>query len=183
MKAEKDHTLDWAIETLNKLTSEIEQFQSNNEDPNITKLKGLASDVISTEIQRLRVEIINDFYGSETEYGIADVINTVCAYYNVTPDILELKSRKREVIEPRQLLHWMLRSQVVNNRMSLEAIGQLTGGQDHATVRHSFVLVRDRIKTERLFREDVMALCNKLGARTFWNGNDLEISRRETESA
>ena len=166
----------WASQTLNIIMDSVNEYKRAHKQIAMEEMRGLYSDILNIEVKKLRQKLHEEFYGTPNSFGIEDVINSVCNYYATTPDMLEIKSRKRVIIEPKQLLHWMLRNRIVKNSLTLEQIGKFTGGQDHCTVIHGFNTVTDRIQHERAFREDVMQLCNKLGARTFWNGNRLEIS-------
>lgn len=170
----------WASETLNNIMESVNQYQRRHKREAFDELRNLYNDLLNIEIKKLRKHLNEEFYGIPNAYGVSDVISEVCNYYATTPDKLEFMSRRREVVYPKQLLHWMLKNRVVRNNLSLTQIGKLTGGQDHSTVLHSVKSISDRINTERDFREDVMQLCNKLGARTFWNGNRLEISHEIT---
>ena len=93
----------------------------------------------------------------------------------ITPEAMQAKNRKRNVIECRQVIHWMLKNNVTFNTMSLEAIGNIVGGKDHATVLHSVKQINNLIQTERPFRERLMIMCNELGARTTWLPSDGKL--------
>ncbi len=167
----------WAFETIEAIKEAIEQREGQVNREVINELSGIYSDVLLVEINKLRAEIKVELYGDPNTKSIVDVMNEVSELYNITPDQLELKTRKREFLEPRQLFHWSMVNKVVKNSLTLEQIGQLTGGHDHATVLHSNRQVKDRLATEREFREMVMKFCNKFGLRTHWTGNNLEFTR------
>lgn len=57
--------------------------------------------------------------------------------YEITgihPNLLRSKTRKREIVQARQLFHTFMRD---NTNLALSEIGFLTGGHDHATVLYS----------------------------------------------
>jgi chromosomal replication initiator protein len=167
----------WAFETIEAIKEAITQREGKVGQEVVTELSGIYSDVLMVEINRLRDSIKRELYGDGTQKSITDLMNEVADLYNITVDQLELKTRKRQYLEPRQLFHWALVNKVVNNSLTLEQIGQLTGGHDHATVLHSNRQVKDRIATEKDFRETVMKFCNKFGLRTHWTGNNIATSR------
>lgn len=74
---------------------------------------------------------------------------------------LDLKSRKREILIPRQALQYWLKK---NTQLTLTEIGKMTGGKDHATVLHStrqiesFLFMKD---------QDMLELC-----RPIWDALD-----------
>ena len=181
MKEIEETSTSLAANLLNSIKEQIEGYEKHNNLATIHELRGLYSDILLIEVKKIRNQIIDEFYGQGNQYNISALLTVVCDYYAVNPDVLEVRSRKREAVEPRQLIHWMLRRKVVKNTLSLEAIGTLTGGRDHATVMHSVRTINNRLEFEQDFREDVMRLCNQLGAKTFWNGRELKVKRFDAE--
>lgn len=73
----------------------------------------------------------------------------VCSVWGVSPIMLHDKTRKRGVVEARQVLFfWHIRSK----QMSLKQVGALYG-KDHATVMHGRKVVANLIETSHEFRE------------------------------
>ena len=84
------------------------------------------------------------------------IANVVCFQYDITKEDLICKSRKREIVEPRQLFHYLARKFSIN---SLETIGKYKGGKfNHATVMHSIIKIKDFYNTYKPFRETVKKL-------------------------
>ena len=167
----------WAYETIQKVKEALDERQGHVEKKTMVELAGIYSDILLMEIEKLRKNIHLQFYGDGTNLTVKDLITDICNMYNVTFDAFETKSRKREYIEPQQLFHWCMRNKVVRNTLTLEQIGALTAGKDHTTVLHSCKNVKNRIATERKFREDIMKLCNRFGNKAMWNGNEIELTR------
>lgn len=167
----------WAFETIEAIKEAIEKREGQVNREVINELSGIYSEILLDEVNKLRDSIQREIYGYPNENGISHVMKAIAELYSISPDQLELKTRERRYLEPRQLFHWSLVNKVVKNSLSLEQIGQLTGGHDHATVLHSNRLVKDRLATEREFREMVMKFCNRFGLRTHWTGNNLEFTR------
>ena len=139
------------------------------------KIRKTMRDILNQEIDDYRSKIRESIYGTESQVGIDSVIEYVCERYMITPEAMQAKNRKRNVIECRQVIHWMLKNNVTFNTMSLEAIGNIVGGKDHATVLHSVKQINNLIQTERPFRERLMIMCNELGARTTWLPSDGKL--------
>ena len=139
------------------------------------KLKSMLVDILEEEIDAYRAEIRNSIYGFESNIGINGVIEFVCERYLISFDDLQSKSRKREIMEARQVCHWMIKNRVCYNNLSLSAIGSIIGGKDHATVMHSVKAINNFIETDRTFRERLMVICNELGARTVWMESDGKL--------
>lgn len=62
------------------------------------------------------------------------VLEVVSAYYNISMDDLCGKSRKKEVVKPRQVAMYLLRKE---NSVSFPTIGEFFGGRDHTTAMHA----------------------------------------------
>jgi len=167
----------WAYDTIETIKEAITEREGHVNREVVNELTGIYSDVLLVEINKLRSSIKRELYGDGNNNSIVELMNEIADIYNITVDQLELKTRKRQYLEPRQLFHWAMVNKVVKNSITLEQIGQLTGGHDHATVIHSNRQVKDRITTEREFREMVMKFCNKFGLRTHWTGNNIETTR------
>ena len=81
------------------------------------------------------------------------VQQTVCDYFNISREDLVSKSRKRQIVQARQIAMYLCRNLISN--CSLAAIGSEIGGKDHATVLHSCMTVSDLMLTDKVFRKYV----------------------------
>ncbi|MBR5042231.1 MAG: chromosomal replication initiator protein DnaA, partial [Bacteroidales bacterium] len=97
---------------------------------------------------------------SVRELSISTVQSAVCDYFNITPEDLVSKSRKRQIVQARQISMYLCRNLISN--CSLSTIGAQTGGKDHATVLHSCNIVSDLMATDRVFKKYVSDLEAKL---------------------
>lgn len=165
-------SLEWSHDTLGQILSKFED--ESNYRMARERMRSLFLEVVNIEIDRLRQEIRKEFYGSLHEKGIKDVIITVCRYYGCQPEDIETRSRKRQFVEPRQLIAWMIHRQVVPNRMTYEQTAEIFGGYNHATVLHSVKAVDQRIQTETAFRNDIMKMLNEFGYRCTFEDGELK---------
>lgn len=90
---------------------------------------------------------------AENEVSIDTIIRTVCEYFNITRDMLLSKTRKRQIVQARQIAMYECRNLIPN--CSLSTIGSELGGKDHATVLHACTTVQDLMATDRSFRQYV----------------------------
>jgi chromosomal replication initiation ATPase DnaA len=169
--------IQWAHETIQAIKDAITDREGHVNRETVTELSGIYADILLVEINKLRANVKRELYGDGIQGSVVDLMNAIAEMYNIAVDEFELKTRKRQYLEPRQLLHWAMWNKVVKNNLTLEQIGQITGGSDHATVIHSNRQVKNRISTEREFRETVMKFCNDFGLKTKWTGNNIEIIR------
>ena len=87
----------------------------------------------------------------QKEVNTALVIDSVCEYFNITRDMLLSTSRKRQIVQARQIAMYECRNLIQN--CSLSTIGAQIGGKDHATVLHACNTVQDLMATDKLFRQ------------------------------
>ncbi len=90
---------------------------------------------------------------AKTDIDIDKVQKSVCEYFNITRDDLLSKSRKRQIVQARQISMYLCRNLISN--VSLSTIGIETGGKDHATVLHACMMVGDLMDTDKTFKKYV----------------------------
>ena len=81
---------------------------------------------------------------------VDEIVNTVCNQFNVSPEEVGGKSRKRNLVVARQVSMYLAQK---HTKMPASRIGQLIAGRDHSTVLHSCEKVEQRMKTEKDFTE------------------------------
>ena len=81
------------------------------------------------------------------------VQEVVCEYFNITRETLLSKSRKRQIVQARQIAMYMSRNLI--GGCSLSTIGMELGGKDHATVLHACNQVSDLMSTDKIFKQYV----------------------------
>ena len=68
------------------------------------------------------------------EVSIDYIQKVVCDYFDLAIDTMKSKTRKREVVQARQIAMYFAKSMT---KSSLATIGMHCGGKDHATVLHA----------------------------------------------
>jgi chromosomal replication initiator protein len=76
-----------------------------------------------------------------------DIIESVCQHYQVTPEEVSGKSRKRNLVIARQVSMFLAQK---HTKMPASRIGKLIG-RDHSTVLHSCEKVIERLKIDKDF--------------------------------
>lgn len=99
---------------------------------------------------------------SEKQITPDDIIEEVCSHYNVTRQSVMSKSRKRELVNARQVSMYITSKLT---KMPTTRIGQLIGGRDHATVIHSCSTVERRMKVDKAYADDIINIENSLKTR------------------
>lgn len=87
----------------------------------------------------------------EYKLTIPEVRRVVENYFLLDGNELNNKSRRREIVIPRQLAHHWCYSNKSKNGWTLEKIGIHIGKKDHATVLHSYREIENMIETKFVF--------------------------------
>lgn len=95
-----------------------------------------------------------------------DVMTLVTTEFAITARELIGKSRTQTVSLPRQVAMFLLREHTEN---SLEDVGRIFGNRDHTTVLYAVTKIRERSQKDRLFKELLDTLSNRLLTRSFRN--------------
>jgi chromosomal replication initiator protein len=90
---------------------------------------------------------------------VEKIRDVVCEYFSLSVDAISTKSRKREVVQARQIAMY-LSKQLTKN--SLSSIGNTIGQRDHATVLHACKIVNDLMDIDKGFRSSVHEIEAKL---------------------
>lgn len=90
-----------------------------------------------------------------------DVIKrAVCAYYDITTHQIESPTRKRVIVQPRQIAMLLMKQET---RLTLKMIGQQLGNRDHSSVSYGCKNAEDLIETDKRIKrqfDEIKALIN-----------------------
>jgi chromosomal replication initiator protein len=150
-----------------ELPREVVEFVAYNINTNVRELEAaLISLLAQASLNKKDVDvelakkIIKNFVKTMSrEVSIDYIQKTVCEYFNVPVETLKEKTRKRMVVQARQLSMFLAKNYTKN---SLKVIGKHFGGRDHSTVIHSCQAVQNLIDTDQEFRESVSDIQKKI---------------------
>jgi chromosomal replication initiator protein len=83
----------------------------------------------------------------------------VCEFFNIPVDMINSKTRKREIVQARQLSMYFSKK---HTKSSLASIGLHCGNKDHATVLHACRTVNNLVETDKQFRQFVEELDKRI---------------------
>ncbi len=83
------------------------------------------------------------------EVSIDFIQKVICDYFDIPIDIMKSKTRKREIVQCRQLAMYFSKQMTKN---SLAMIGKHCGNKDHATVLHACKTVNNLADTDKRFK-------------------------------
>jgi chromosomal replication initiator protein len=84
--------------------------------------------------------------------SIKDIVKTVTDFYNIDERFIFEKTRRKEVVKPRQVLMYLLREDF---NISFPLIGQKLGGRDHTTVIHSCEKIKRDLKADSVLVQEI----------------------------
>jgi len=91
--------------------------------------------------------------------SIDAIVSAVCNSYHVDSALIRIKTRRREIVDPRQLCFALI---MFSLKMPCDQVGSEMGGFDHATVLHGIQKVSDRFNTYPYYRQQVTFLIKSL---------------------
>ncbi|MDR2927629.1 MAG: chromosomal replication initiator protein DnaA [Cytophagaceae bacterium] len=89
------------------------------------------------------------------EISVGYIQKTVCSYFGLEPDILLSKSRKREIVQARQIAMYFSKNLTSS---SLSTIGTIIGKKDHATVLHACKTITNLLETDKELKSQIKAI-------------------------
>ncbi len=142
-----------------ELPDEVLIYIATHIQKNVRELEGALNRIIafsqiynripeSKEVKNILNTYINAPYKKTSPQVI---LKAVADFYSISLNDLLKRSRKKEVVKPRQIAMFLLREET---KLSFPEIGQKLGGRDHSTVIHACekikneVSVDDPLKTE-----------------------------------
>lgn len=139
---------------------EVIEYIASNITNNIRELEGaLISLLAQSTLNRKEItleltsEMIDKLVKStRKEISIDYIQKIVCEYFGLPSDVLQTKTRKREIVQARQIAMFFSKSMT---KSSLSTIGSIIGGKDHATVLHACKTVNNLMDTDKRFKSQI----------------------------
>ncbi|MDR1860456.1 MAG: chromosomal replication initiator protein DnaA [Bacteroidales bacterium] len=149
------------------VSEEVLEYIASHISDNVRELEGaLVSLSAQSTLNKkditldLACEMINKFIkNSQRELSIDYISKVVCDYYKLPLDTLQDNTRKREIVQARQVAMYFSKHYT---KSSLATIGLQIGRRDHATVLHALKTVGNLIDTDKKFKACVEDIDQKL---------------------
>lgn len=84
--------------------------------------------------------------------SVEEVVRRIAQYYEVPEKSIYEKTRKKEVVKPRQVIMFVLREEF---SISYPSIGDKLGGRDHTTVIHSCEKIKEEVKKNAALEQEL----------------------------
>lgn len=150
-----------------ELSRDVIEYLAYSITTNVRELEGaLISLLAQASLNKKQINIdlakqmIDKFVkNTAREVSIDYIQKVVCDYFDLPIELLKSKTRKREVVQARQIAMYFAKSMT---KSSLATIGMHCGGKDHATVLHACRTVNNLMDTDKRFRAYIEELEKKI---------------------
>ena len=150
-----------------ELPKEVVEYIAYSITTNVRELEGaLISILAQASLNKKAItldlarQMVDKFVkNTAREVSIDYIQKVVCDYFDMGIDMLKSKTRKREVVQARQIAMYFSKQMT---KSSLATIGMHCGGKDHATVLHACKTVNNLMDTDKRFRGYIEDLKKKI---------------------
>ena len=150
-----------------EMEDDVIEYVAKNIKTNVRELEGAVISLIAQssfnkkEITlELAKAVVEKFVkNTKREVSIDYIQKVVSDYFQMDVDTLRSKTRKRHIVQARQLAMFFAKK---FTKASLASIGSQIGKRDHATVLHACKTVDNLFATDKQFRKYVEDLTKKL---------------------
>lgn len=149
------------------LPKEVIEYLAYSITTNVRELEGALISLLAQSSMNkkaitleLAKQMIDKFVKNTVhEISIDYIQKVVCDYFELPLEVLKSKTRKREVVQARQLAMYFSKQ---FTKSSLSNIGMHCGGKDHATVLHACRTVNNLMDTDKKFKAQVVDLQKRI---------------------
>lgn len=118
--------------------------QIYNKTPDIKEVKNILNAYLSVPYRKTSPQV---------------VLKSVADFYNISTHDLLKRSRKKEVVKPRQVAMYLLREEI---KLSFPEIGQKLGGRDHSTVIHACEKIRREEASNDPMKQEIVLIKERI---------------------
>lgn len=141
------------------IPDDVVQYIAENVRGNIRELEGVLNMIVCRS--QLKGKVISQAdvralikHNVKPTRGISvdEVVRRIAQYYEVAEKSIYEKTRKKEVVKPRQIIMYILREEF---NVSYPSIGEKLGGRDHTTVIHSCEKIKEEVKSSASLEQEL----------------------------
>lgn len=141
------------------LSDEVVEYIATSISGSIRELEGMVNSVIChaqakgsvPDIAEVR-QSLRSFTRPQKNISIKNIVDKVAEYYGISEENVYEKTRRREVVRPRQVIMYLLREDF---NISYPTIGTKLGGRDHTTVIHSCEKIKREIIVDNELAKEI----------------------------
>ncbi len=136
------------------------EYIAENVDESVRELEGVIHSLLAQSIftkREIDLDLVERIirktvHLEKKSLTVEDIIQKVCNHYKLDESAIHTKTRKREVVQVRQVAMYLANKYT---NISSSKIGQLIGSKDHATVLHAFKTVKNLLEVDKTFKTEV----------------------------
>ena len=149
------------------LDMDVIEYIASNVTNNVRELEGALISLLALSTlnkKELNLELATSIIdklvkNTKRELSIDYIQKVVCDHFSLPIDVLQAKTRKREIVQARQIAMYFSKTLT---KASLASIGSQIGNKDHATVLHACKTVNNLMDTDRGFKTQIDEIDKKL---------------------
>ena len=147
------------------------QLIAENITANIRQIEGTVNKIMAyqdligdTVDKNTVIRAVKDIFKEKSDIlPTADVIiDEVCKFYNLEPDLLRGQGRAKDISMARQIAMYQIRRMT---NLSLKEIGAEFGGRDHSTVLNALNRIEELVKTDPEKAEIIKDITTNINSR------------------
>ncbi|MCE9628482.1 MAG: chromosomal replication initiator protein DnaA [Candidatus Vogelbacteria bacterium] len=138
---------------------EVLEYVASTVQDNVRELEGSLNTILCQSQAKKRMltvseikNLIKNNIKPKKTISIKDVMKIVADFYNIEERFLYEKTRRKEVVKPRQIIMYLLREDFST---SYPYIGQKLGGRDHTTVIHAYEKIKTDLKVNQILTQEI----------------------------
>ena len=143
------------------ISESVISYIAENVNESVRELEGIVNSLLAQSIlfkREIDIELTQRIVRKAVKCAevkpvtVEDIIEKVCNYYKVDTSTIHTKTRKREVVQMRQVAMYLAKK---HTETSSSKIGQIIGKKDHATVLHACKIVKDQVDVDKAFKAEI----------------------------
>lgn len=91
--------------------------------------------------------------------NFSQIVRAVADFYGIPDRDILNRSRKKEVVKPRQIAIYLIRKEL---QMSFPSIGEKLGGRDHTTAMHSYEKINKNILLDEILHQEIETIKSRI---------------------
>ncbi len=156
-----------ALERNFQTTDDVFEYVAENIKKNVRELEGALNRIIISSHQTRKELVLDDvkkilnsiFNTPKKATTFKHIIKSVAEFYDISEKELMDRSRKKEIVKPRQVAMFLLREELKN---SFPSIGTKIGGRDHTTAIHAYEKIKKEIELDQNLSSEINLIKEKL---------------------
>jgi chromosomal replication initiator protein len=141
------------------LSDEVSEYIATSVTGSIRELEGVLNSVVChTQVKGSPPDIaevrqsLRSFARPSKTVSVKHVVSKIAEFYGIEEESIYEKTRRREVVRPRQVIMYILREDF---SVSYPTIGNKLGGRDHTTVIHSCEKVKREVAEDAELAKEI----------------------------